>query len=103
MGAGTETDFNGFDFEITADDTKRVEGKSWEFEYYVKEGARHPRALEIARNYANQFTARGGKVVYQAHDATVSTMTMPLGAGQRWLRLQTNGDAIIMASSRPGR
>lgn len=97
MSSGTETDFNGFDFQISADETtKRVEGKSWEFEYNLKEGARHPSPLEIVRNYANQFTARGGKVVYQASDASVTTMRMPLGGGERWLRLQTNGDSIIM-------
>ncbi len=97
MASGTATDFNGFDFPVGPDDkTKRVEGKSWEFEYTLKEGARHPSALEIVRNYANQFTSRGGKVVYQAADATVATMMMPLGGGERWLRLQTNGDSIIM-------
>lgn len=97
MLSGTETDFNGFDFQISADEkTKRAEGKSWEFEYGLKEGARHPSPLEIVRNYANQFTSRGGKVLYQASDNSVSTMMMPLGGGERWLRLQTNGDSIIM-------
>jgi outer membrane protein OmpA-like peptidoglycan-associated protein len=97
MSSGTETDFNGFDFQISRDEkTKHAEGKSWEFEYTLKEGARHPSPLEIVRNYANQFTSRGGKVLYQASDATVATMMMPLGSGERWLRIQTNGDSIIM-------
>lgn len=97
MSAGTETDFNGFDFQISADEkTQRVEGKSWEYEYNLKEGARHPSPLEVVRNYANQFTSRGGKVMYQASDNSVTTMMMPLGAGERWMRLQTNGDAVIM-------
>lgn len=97
MSAGTETDFNGFDFQISADEkTQRVEGKSWEYEYNLKEGARHPSPLEVVRNYANQFTSRGGKVMYQASDNSVTTMKMPLGAGERWMRLQTNGDAVIM-------
>ena len=98
MSSGTETDFNAFDFRISADDTtKRVEGKSWVFEYNLKEGARHPSPLEIARNYANQFTSRGGKVIFQASDASVTTLMMPLGTGERWMHIQTNGDTIEMA------
>ena len=98
MNSGTATDFNGFDFQISPEGaTKRVEGRSWEFEYTLKDGARHPSALEIARNYANQFTKNGGKVVYQSPDATESTMMMPLGGGERWFHLQTNGDSIIMS------
>jgi len=97
MASGTETDFNGFDFQISPNNTtKRAEGKSWEFEYTLKEGARHPSSLEVVRNYANQFTTRGGKVLYQKADATEATMMMPLGGGERWLHLQTNGESIIM-------
>jgi OOP family OmpA-OmpF porin len=97
MSSGTETDFDAFEFRVSLDETtKRVEGKSWVFEYNLKEGARHPSALEISRNYANQFTARGGKVIFQAADATYTTMMMPLGSGERWMQIQTNGDAIIL-------
>jgi OmpA-OmpF porin, OOP family len=97
MSSGTVTDFDGFEFRILGDETtKRVEGKSWVFEYNLKEGARHASPLEISRNYANQFTARGGKVIFQSADASYTTMMMPLGAGQRWMQIQTNGDAIIM-------
>lgn len=97
MSSGTSADFNGYEFQVSSDSaTKRVEGRSWEFEYNLKEGARHPSALEIARNYAAQFTSRGGKVIYQASDAAVTTLMMPLGGGERWMHLQTNGDSIVM-------
>jgi OmpA-OmpF porin, OOP family len=97
MSSGTETDFDAFEFRISADETtRRVEGKSWEFQYNLKEGARHASPLEISRNYANQFTARGGKVIFQAADASITSMMMPLGSGERWMQIQTNGDAIIM-------
>lgn len=97
MTSGTSSDFNGYDFQISSENaTKRVEGKSWEFEYNLKEGARHPSALEISRNYSAQFRSRGGKVIYQASDASVTTMMMPLGGGERWMHLQTNGDSIVM-------
>ena len=98
MSSGNSTDFNGIDFQIGPENKmKRLEGKSWEFEYTLKEGARHPSALEIVRNYLTQFTARGGKMIYQSADSTEATMMMPLGSGERWLHLQTNGDSIIMA------
>ena len=93
MGSGKETDFNGFDFQMSDDGkTKHVEGKSWEFTYGLKEGARRPSPLEIVRNYANQFTARRGKLVYQGPGASEATMMMPLGDGERWLHLIINND-----------
>ena len=62
MESGRETDFDAFDFQISADGAmKSVEGKSWDYTYSLKEGARHPNPLEIFRNYSNQFTSRGGK------------------------------------------
>lgn len=86
METGEEADFDGFDFDISADGkTHRAEGKSWEFLYVLKEGARHPSRLEVIRNYANQFTARGGKLVFQ--DDYDATMMMPLATGERWMRL----------------
>ena len=100
MESGQETDFDGFDFPISADGaTKRAEGKSWQFTYALKEGARHASPLEIVRNYANQFTARGGKLVYQTPGADEATMMMPLGAGERWLHLLINngGEQVLMA------
>lgn len=100
MESGRATDFSGYEFPVSADGkTQRAEGKSWEFTYNLKEGARHPSPLEVVRNYANQFTARGGKVLYQLPDATEATMMMPLGGGQRWLHLIINndGEQILMS------
>ena len=91
MTASDETDFDAFDFPIDKEEhTKHVEGRSWKLEYWLKEGARKPSPLEVCRNYANQFQARGGRVVFQ--DSEVgnfcnATMVMPLGAGERWLYL----------------
>ena len=91
------TDFDGFDFDISDDGkTHRAEGKSWDFLYVLNDGARHPSRLEVIRNYANQFTARGGKLLFQnTYDAT---MMMPLGTGERWLHLSMpdSADRILM-------
>lgn len=53
--------------------------------------------LEIARNYANQFKARGGQVIYQAIDSGggTATMMMPLGDGERWLGLYIDDGTYI--------
>ncbi len=96
---GRATDFDGHDFQITAaGETQRVEGKSWEFTYALRPGARSPSPLEIVRNYGNQFVKHGGKVVFQTADATMATMKMPLGGGERWLSLVVNngGEQILM-------
>ena len=99
MESGRETDFDGFDFPIGDSKTKTVEGKSWQFTYYIKEGARHASPLEIIRNYSNQFKARGGKLVYQEPGNGGATMMMPLGKGERWLNLIINndGEQVMMA------
>ena len=99
MESGRATDFDGYDFQITADGaTRRIEGKSWEFTYVLQAGARQPSELEVLRNYANQFVSRGGKVIFQTADASQSTMKMPLGGGERWLSLTVNngGEQIMM-------
>lgn len=99
MEFGEETDFNGLDFQVSpGGETKRVEGKSWAFTYTLKEGARRPSPLEVVRNYANQFSSRGGRVLFQLPDSTEATMVMPLGAGERWLHLLINngGEQILM-------
>lgn len=84
------TDFDGFDFPIGEGNTQRVEGRSWHLVYELKEGARKPSPLEILRNYANQFKARGGRVFFQNANPYEgeTTMVMPLGAGERWLHLR---------------
>jgi outer membrane protein OmpA-like peptidoglycan-associated protein len=101
MESGSSTDFDGFDFQTHVDGaTQRVEGKSWSFTYALPPGARRGSPLEITRNYANQFTARGGKVLFQLPDASMSTMRMPLGTGgaERWLALTVNneGEQVMM-------
>lgn len=102
MSAGKVTDFDGVDFQIsTTGEMKHVEGRSWQYTYDRTEGARQASPLEIARNYLNQFKARGGKLVWQqlASDGGAATMVMPLGTGERWLSLMinNNGDQMMMA------
>src|SRR6266511_3141073 len=99
IASGREADFDGHDFQISATGAmQHVEGKSWEFMYVMKQGARTPSPLEVTRNYANQFASRGGKVLFQVADGSMATMRMPLGSGERWLSLIINndGEQILM-------
>ncbi len=89
----TATDFDGFDFDLGNSQSKHVEGRSWELNYELKEGARQPSSREIIGNYASQFKARGGRVVWQGSDD--ATLMMPLGAGERWLRLEIGNGGLV--------
>lgn len=92
MASGQETDFDSFEFPLAGEKSRTVEGKSWQFTYALKEGARHASPLEIIRNYSNEFKARGGQLLNQEPGNGGATMMMPLGAGERWLHLGINND-----------
>ena len=48
------------------DEEKTVEGRFWRLEYWLKEGARNPGSLAIARNYSNALMAKKGRRLYEA-------------------------------------
>ena len=94
----SETDFDGFDFPLNTDasKTQHVEGRSWRLDYWLKEGARKPSAVELIRNYENQFKGCGGRTVYQYSEPSggTATLVMPLGGGERWLHLEISDDGV---------
>lgn len=98
MTEGIVTDFDAFEFQTGPEERKTVEGRAWHFAYRLKEGARRASVLEIARNYGNQFKARGGQVIFQvvAGCCGTVTMTMPLGDGARWLGLEIGDDGTYI-------
>jgi len=84
----TINDFSSFAFEIDKDEkTTTKEGRFWRLEYSLKEGARHPSALEVIRNYENAVKKLGGRTVYHAVDDGVATYVMPIGKSERWFRV----------------
>lgn len=100
LGDSIETDFDGFDFPLDEgrEKTKRVEGRSWVLNYYLKEGARRPSPLEIVRNYTKQFASRGGRVLFQSpvdSGGGWATLVMPLSGGERYLLLEVTDQANI--------
>jgi outer membrane protein OmpA-like peptidoglycan-associated protein len=57
-------DFNYYEFPVASDSVRRVEGKYWMVDYYVKEEAKPSSPLATVRNYKNAIEKAGGKVVY---------------------------------------
>jgi OOP family OmpA-OmpF porin len=90
LSAADAQDFGNYNFTV-GDEEKTVEGRYWRLEYWLKEGARNPGALAIARNYSNALIAKTGRRIYENVDAGGGTATasMPLGDG-RTLWLETS-------------
>ena len=90
LNAADVQDFGSYAFTI-GDEEKTVEGRFWQLEYWLKEGAKNPGSLAIARNYSNALVAKKGRRIYEGVDSGGgrSTASMPLGDG-RTLWLETN-------------
>lgn len=94
----SETDFDAFEFDLGDASTKRVEGRSWQIDYQIKEGARSPSPLEIFRNYQNQVKARGGRVLFQEVDSSGGTATLMMpgeGGGEVWIAIRIASHAEL--------
>lgn len=89
-----EQEFASYDFTV-GDEMQTVEGRYWRLEYWLKEGAKNPGALAIARNYSNAMVAKKGRKIYESIDPSGGTATasMPLGDGREmWVEiLVSNG------------
>jgi len=90
-------DFAAYEFTI-ADESKKVEGRYWRIDYALKEGAKNPGPLSIARNYSNALIAKKGRKVFEGVDPSGGTATasMPLGDGRTlWLETSiSNGGEV---------
>lgn len=76
-------EFASHDF-TTSDDSKKIEGRYWRIDYALKEGAKNPGPLSIARNYSNALVAKKGRKVYEevSPGGGTATSSMPLGDGR---------------------
>jgi len=88
------TDFDSFEFQLSNEKSKAIEGRSWSLNYSVEPEARLASPLEISRNYGNQFKLHGGRVVFEqvSSGGGTVTMVMPLGTGERWLQAEINNN-----------
>ena len=84
-------DFGAFEFNL-GNTEKRVEGKYWQIEYALKEGAKKGGPLEIARNYANAFVQRGGSKLHEDVEASGGTLTarLPQSGKNVWLQVRVD-------------
>lgn len=92
LSSADEQEFASHDFTV-GDEMRAVEGRYWRLEYWLKDGARNPGALAIARNYSNALVSRKGKKIYEAIDSGGGTATssMPLGDGREmWLEVSVS-------------
>ncbi len=85
-------DFGAFEFTTGADLSKKIEGRYWQIDYQLKEGAKKGGPIEIARNYLNTFTSRGGTKLYEDVHAGGGTASgrLPVAGKNIWLQIQVN-------------
>lgn len=87
-----QQDFGAHEFP-TKDGERRVEGKYWRITYTIKEGARKGGPIEIARNYTNLMTKRGGMRLVEEMDTYggFTSATMKSGNTTLWLQIDSAG------------
>ncbi len=96
-----EQEFSAFEFD-TAGGSQKVEGHYWKLEYAIKEGAKKPGPLQIARNYWSPMAAKGGTRLLEQLDTSGGTLTArmpgPSGAGTIWLQvyITLSGEAYTL-------
>jgi OOP family OmpA-OmpF porin len=93
-------DFGAYEFQLGEDKTQKVEGRYWKIQYWVKEGAKKGGPIEIGRNYANLFTQRGGRKIFDDLDsASGGTLTarMPAGGRNIWLEVNVSNSGEVYA------
>jgi OOP family OmpA-OmpF porin len=84
-------DFAGETFVLDNDLEMRVEGRYWRIVYYLKEGAKAPSTLEVARNYRNAATAKGGRLRMSDPGGSNTVVELKQGAGDLWFHLIVTG------------
>jgi OmpA-OmpF porin, OOP family len=90
-------DFSAYTFQLGDDKEQKVEGRYWKISYWLKEGAKKGGPVELGRNYANLFTQRGGKKLYDTLDAAGGTLTvrMPAGGKNIWLEVDVSNSGEV--------
>jgi OOP family OmpA-OmpF porin len=75
-------------FELDTDPSKKVEGRYWKISYWLKDGAKKVGPVQLARNYIDLMTKRGGKKLYDDVDATGGTAVAQMPADGKNIYLQ---------------
>jgi outer membrane protein OmpA-like peptidoglycan-associated protein len=90
-------DFGTYVFQLGDDKEQKVEGRYWKISYWLKDGAKKGGPVELGRNYANLFTQRGGKKLYDTLDSGggVLTARMPSGGKNIWLEVDVSNSGEV--------
>lgn len=77
-------EFGAHEFTLPDGASKKIEGHYWRINYVLKEGAKNPGPLSIARNYSNALVAKKGRKGHEdvSPGGGISTASMPLGDGR---------------------
>ena len=75
-------------FELDTDPSRTVEGRYWKISYWLKEGAKKTGPVQLARNYIDLMTRRGGRKLYDDVDSSGGTAVAQLPADGRNIYLQ---------------
>lgn len=84
-------EFASHTFPLPNDQEQAVEGKNWRIIYYLKEGTKAPSALEIARNYRNAFTAKGGQIRLADSTGNTTVIVLKQNGGELWFQCDATG------------
>ncbi len=87
--------FDGADFPVGEDKETRVEGKYWQIEYWLKDGAKTASALEISRNYRNAFMAKGGTARYTESDSVHTVLSVTANGSELWLHVDVSNSGEV--------
>jgi OmpA-OmpF porin, OOP family len=97
---GQDLEFGAFDFQLPGDKEQHAEGRYRKLQYLLKDGAKNPGAIAVARNYRNALIAKGGTVLFQDVDNNGGTMSAKATAGGRtiWVQveLHNGGEAYTL-------
>jgi OmpA-OmpF porin, OOP family len=74
--------------ELNTEPAHTVEGRYWKISYWLTEGARKVGPVQLARNYVDLMTKRGGRKLFDDVDASGGTAVAQMPAGGKNIYLQ---------------
>jgi OOP family OmpA-OmpF porin len=86
-----ESNFDAVEFNIGADETKKIEGQKTLISYSIQEGTNTPSDLQIKRNYANAVKSLGGSVLYESPNYI--SLKMVKNGKEIWVSVETYNNA----------
>ena len=97
-------DADSYDFQVDEDSTVKVEGKYFNINYAINDGAKPFGGATVMHNYTNVMKISGWTVVYNNEEAYEQTARMIKGGKETWAAVGTDprGEAYwIVVIERP--